>query len=315
MFLIEFQNGVFGFELLVPPSVKKSYQEGRPANIYAQLILSKQKNIKLTRIIGYPMDTNFVIERNIIGKKTLKDLKIAVIGCGTIGGYLSRLLVQVGAGAIPRGNLLLIDNDRLLPGNFGRHLLGPRHLCQYKAQATAELLNDDFPESRVHYENKNVLALLKRLETFDLIIDATGEEALSYAINKHFVALKDMVPTILYVWLEGNGASARSFLYTDKNDACYRCLRPRFDKPEKFKALKGGATTRTVEATACGDSAYTPYSAAASTTAAALALEMALDFINDHPTPKFRTRIINENDAQSTKNQNVTRDFQCPACK
>lgn len=73
------------------------------------------------------MDDRYIVERNIPGHKTFADRKIALVGCGTIGGYLADLLVRAGGG-MGSGELVLIDNQKLAPGNIGRHRLGINRL-------------------------------------------------------------------------------------------------------------------------------------------------------------------------------------------
>jgi hypothetical protein len=69
------------------------------------------------------IDDRYLAQRNMPKSKTLAGKNIAVIGCGTIGGYLSDMLVKAGAGTCG-GKLTLVDFDCLLPQNIGRHRLG-----------------------------------------------------------------------------------------------------------------------------------------------------------------------------------------------
>ena len=76
----------------------------------------------------YPMtsvriDDKYIVERNVPESPTLAGKRIALIGCGTIGGFLAELLVKAGAG-MNGGDLALIDPEILLPQNVGRHRLG-----------------------------------------------------------------------------------------------------------------------------------------------------------------------------------------------
>lgn len=66
--------------------------------------------------------------------------RVAVVGCGSLGAAICRLLAQAGV-----GNFLLIDADFLEPSNTSRHVLGQRFLGKNKASATAAMLNEDFP--------------------------------------------------------------------------------------------------------------------------------------------------------------------------
>ena len=44
------------------------------------------------------IDDRYIAQRNIPGQQTLAGKRIALIGCGTIGGYLGEMLVKAGAG-------------------------------------------------------------------------------------------------------------------------------------------------------------------------------------------------------------------------
>ncbi len=52
----------------------------------------------------------------------LSQKRIALIGCGTIGGYLAELLLRSGAGC-GENYFHLYDNDSFKPHNFARHSL------------------------------------------------------------------------------------------------------------------------------------------------------------------------------------------------
>jgi tRNA A37 threonylcarbamoyladenosine dehydratase len=88
-------------------------------------------------------------ERNIPKSKTLAGKRIALVGCGTIGGYLSDMLVKAGAGSCG-GKLTLVDFDGLLPQNIGRHRLGFPDLLSNKAEAMAKNAAGLSPGVEVH---------------------------------------------------------------------------------------------------------------------------------------------------------------------
>lgn len=64
-------------------------------------------------MISIRMDDKYVAERNVPEGPTLAGKRVALIGCGTIGGFLAELLVKAGAG-LNDGDLALIDPDILL---------------------------------------------------------------------------------------------------------------------------------------------------------------------------------------------------------
>ena len=62
----------------------------------------------------YRIDDKYLAERNLPGSRTLAGLRVGVVGCGTIGGYLAEMLVKAGAGTVG-GKLTLVDMGRLEP--------------------------------------------------------------------------------------------------------------------------------------------------------------------------------------------------------
>lgn len=72
--------------------------------------------------------------------RSISKRKVAIIGCGSLGAAIARLLAQAGV-----GNFILVDQDNLTAQNTSRHVLGQRFLCKNKANATVKMLEEDFP--------------------------------------------------------------------------------------------------------------------------------------------------------------------------
>ncbi len=70
----------------------------------------------------------------------LRTKRVVVVGCGSLGATVIRLLAQSGL-----GHFLLVDPDELSPANVARHALGMRFAHRNKAGATAHSLREDFP--------------------------------------------------------------------------------------------------------------------------------------------------------------------------
>jgi hypothetical protein len=89
---------------------------------------------RITRLHACRLDDEYLAQRNIPSMQTLAGKKIAVIGCGTIGGYLVDALAKAGAGT-GGGQLTIVDYESLGPQNLGRHRLGMVHVFMNKAAA------------------------------------------------------------------------------------------------------------------------------------------------------------------------------------
>lgn len=108
---------------------------------------------------------------------------VAVVGCGALGGFVTRLLAQAGV-----GNFILVDPDALRPENTSRHVLGQRYVGQLKADALGRMLREDFPHvGQITPYRGRIERLsgqpLERLVAADLIvsagIDFVGDAALN----------------------------------------------------------------------------------------------------------------------------------------
>ena len=90
------------------------------------------------------------------GQQRLLQSRVAVVGCGGLGGYIVEMLVRLGV-----GNLLVIDPDFFVESNLNRQLLATTEtLGRYKAEVarerggiinpvvTIEALNQSFQSER-----------------------------------------------------------------------------------------------------------------------------------------------------------------------
>ena len=132
--------------------------------------------LPIHRISVCRIDDRYLAERNLPGSKTLAGLKVGLVGCGTIGGYLAEMLAKAGAGTIG-GKLTLVDMGSLEPGNLGRHRLGFDALIKKKAEAMCDELRRVAPGIDAAAVVGDVKAA--NMGPLDLLIDATGEQGLT----------------------------------------------------------------------------------------------------------------------------------------
>ncbi len=250
------------------------------------------------------IDDQYLAQRNMPKSKTLAGKSIAVVGCGTIGGYLSDMLVKAGAGTCG-GKLTLVDFDCLLPQNIGRHRLGFPDLLSNKAEAMAEELKRLAPGTEIRALPVDVRRA--QLGELDLLIDATGEESLGHWLCGHYKAPTPM----LSIWIEGPGTAVRALLNTSEAGACYRCL---------WHSNKRGELRSTIDplpAILVGhgcEGLYVPFPASVSVHAASLGAEMTLDWVNGVSTPALRTRLIDRTQQIATPDCDPLPDRECPLC-
>ncbi|MCC3735952.1 ThiF family adenylyltransferase [Rouxiella badensis] len=260
--------------------------------------------LKVMPISVVRIDDGYLAQRNIPNFKTLAGKNIAVVGCGTIGGYLADMLVKAGAGTLG-GKLTLVDFDYLLPQNIGRHRLGFPDLLSNKAEAMSKELRRMAPSTEIRALPVDVRQT--QLGKLDLLIDATGEESLGHWLCGHYPHPTPM----LSVWIEGPGTAVRALIRTTASGACYRCI---------WHSNKRGKLHSTVEHSpiilaghGC-EGLYVPFPASVSVHAASLGTEMALDWVNGTYSPTLRTRLIDQTKQLATPDCDPFHDPECPLC-
>lgn len=260
--------------------------------------------LKVMPISVVRIDDRYLAQRNIPKLNTLAGKNLAVVGCGTIGGYLSDMLVKAGAGTCG-GKLTLVDFDHLLPQNIGRHRLGFPDLLSNKAQAMAKELKYQAPGAEIRALPVDVRQA--HLGELDLLIDATGEESLG-----HWLCDRYPFPlSMLSVWIEGPGTAVRALMRTNVSGACYRCLWHSNRKGELRSTL---APLPEILAGHGCEGLYVPFPASVSVHAASLGAEMALDWANGIYSPALRTRLIDRTQQLATPDCDPQRNQECPIC-
>ncbi len=261
------------------------------------------RNSIVHRVACHRIDDAYVADRSNPGQGTLAGRRILLIGCGTIGGYLADLLVKSGAGTAD-GELALADNDLMLAKNIGRHRLGFNSILRNKADALSSELARTHPGHKV--TPLPVDALEIDLSTFDLVVDATGEEALSHLLVKKLQRPR-FVPS-LSIWIEGPGTAVRGLLRDVADAACTRCL----GEANAYPVVAGEIEKR-FAGVGC-EGLYVPFSITASLQAACLALEMALDWSEARNMPRLQTRLLDLGLVKGTADLDPPRERRCPAC-
>ncbi len=302
-------NGCVGVEPILTKVMKMGIQRREGLQWLLQ-----HRTVMTRRFSGTRVDEKFLFGRNLMAHPPLLGRRIALIGCGAIGSHLASMLVHSGAG-FGGGSLLLLDNQMLQPGNVGRHFLGPTHIGEYKSLALKDELAHLFPDGSITSKITEAVAFLENLSGYNLVIDATGEEALSIAVNEWIVRAKESGggPDALYIRLFGNGVAAQSLLFTDRDHGCFKCLRPVLGEPARFDPVRRDQTIVQQVAT-CGESVFVPYAVSAPAVAAALALQATLEWNTGTPDFRLRTLRIEPKATNEVAPKNLIRSERCPCC-
>ena len=309
---VKAENGCVGVSL----SAKTSVLRGAQRRVgFRRIAQASADRIRVERLSGARIDLHSIFGRNMYRQSPLTGRRFALIGCGTIGSHLAKFLVQNGTGH-EGGVLLLLDNQTLEPGNVGRHYLGTARVGEWKAEALKQELLGQFPEVNVQASRADAEAFFANLASYDLVVDATGEEALSVALNHSLVGRRRVggrTPDIVHVWLYGNGVAGQALLVDGPQFACFKCLKPDHEGQWRFNPLKSGNTVEQTAA-ACGEAQYIAYGVAAPAMAAALGLQLVLDWNSGSPGPRLRTVRVEKKATVEIEDTNPRPSDRCPAC-
>jgi hypothetical protein len=311
-FIIDSPYGRFGARLALDDVHRVSLKR-KPA-LYKQYLHVKGQSTKVARLSVSEIGTSFIHSRNL-SHGDLRSKRITVVGCGSIGGYVAQGLVRLGAGTGVGGLLTLVDPDSLGSENLGRHCLGLGYLFKDKAVGLRDELLHQFPCAKIE-ANVGSARPLAALFNEHLIVNATGEEAVSEMLNEYHVRRMQAggrrSAEVVHTWIKGAGECVQALWVDSLKFACYRC-RKNPDAPpnksERHKVLKAETQLKFV-----GCQAVTPYAVSAPMSAAALVLDMTAAWINGDVSPRFRTRAVETADVFKVPNKDLDRIDGCPAC-
>ncbi|EJE4206681.1 ThiF family adenylyltransferase [Vibrio parahaemolyticus] len=261
-----------------------------------------------------PCSSDHVIERNrSVSSPLLSNKRIALIGAGTIGGYLAHSLSQVGAGH-DAGYLVIYDNDVLKVGNVGRHILGIKFIGEKKSDSLKYYLEEQGLDLDIRAQGKFNLNI--DLSHFDLILDATGDQAFSLNLSSKVSEYRSQGGKILLIhsWISGFGHTAKSLL-DDGVNGCYAC---QFDyskgsiKTELYPSFASGKEPDASHLfkRSCGEN-HLPFGSEASMLAASLAIQLLRDRNKKAPSLLMR-RVSNQ--AIELKDKKLKKNPDCPSC-
>ncbi|MCI5208840.1 MAG: hypothetical protein D3910_08610, partial [Candidatus Electrothrix sp. ATG2] len=168
---------------------------------------------------------NYLIRRGG-AKISLADKKVAVIGCGSVGGNIAVNLAKSGI-----GELHLFDYDRFYPENMYRHVLGGLYIepvhPRYKVEQLAGdiMMNHPFVKAAPYVQGLlNIVPWKNEKISYDAIVVATGEFTQELRYNMEHHACKHPVP-VVYAWQEGFGVGGHCMRVGNPDTpGCLECL-------------------------------------------------------------------------------------------
>jgi sulfur-carrier protein adenylyltransferase/sulfurtransferase len=221
----ELSNGMKGGVVRISPCPldtkhKRTVKGVRPradGNIPIKL---DRRKWTIKRSVEHPVKD--LLTRTLDDPELLSERRVAIIGCGSLGGGIGRLLTQAGV-----GNIFLIDHDTLGYENIGRHELGADSTGLNKAEALGKKLLRRLPhlQSATWYDGTWQRLVDQKseaaLDGYDLIICATGEWNSESLLND-FQRARGLKTPIIYTWMERFALAAHA-VAIGPSGACFRC--------------------------------------------------------------------------------------------
>ncbi len=201
----------------------------------------------------------------------LSNYDIALVGGGTIGSNLLEQLVRLGAGNTVNHKIAIIDNDIYMPENYSRHTLSFSSFGKNKA---VELKNNILSSnSFINIESFSYSITNYSLDTFNMIIDTTGEENITDYINRKYKTL-DNQTVLIMAWIRTDGKEVNCLIIPNTKAPCHECF-----KYSKFYFRKN-IPENFPKRNSCS-SVYVPFPIIVSQQAALLTCKVILDFVNN----------------------------------
>lgn len=226
-------NGAcFGTITIRPPHAKVMRREKRntlgdgfrPGHVPQALSINRylSRGVKVTKATVERADHSWIHGRDQDPlQERLHRMRVAILGCGSLGGGLANLLAQAGI-----GNLLLVDPAILEWPNVGRHALGADSVNFSKAKRLEQKIIKAYPHlgdisSLCERVGPKAQSLMDKVTSCDLIVSTMGNWAAENFLND-VQQEREYFPPILYGWVEPNAAAAHAVLIP-QGKACLRC--------------------------------------------------------------------------------------------
>jgi len=172
--------------------------------------------ISIVKIIQHTKE--FLLPRSG-GTLDFQNKKILLVGCGSVGSFISQQLVQAGI-----GKLTLSDPDIFKADNLYRHNLSMIFNNHSKSRALRLELEYEYPYTKIEAQVLELSKIQKEvLIKQDLIIIAIGNPTQERSFNE-YLKKENINVNVIYAWLEGYGLGGHA-IYMDStmSNGCLQC--------------------------------------------------------------------------------------------
>lgn len=205
-FLVVFKNNhneLFGW---LYPIINKVTKGFRPLSNW-QFLNSKLSEQYYVERIGFASISPKRLDVRTSGIEINRDLKVAIIGLGSVGSNLLHYLTK-----FPISEYCLIDPDILKVENVFRNKFGFNYLNNFKTSIGKNEILSKNPFTKVLSFNKSIIEVLNKssiaLEQYDYRFVILGISRIEKYLIEHFVSIKSNKPIIL-IWVEPYMASGQ----------------------------------------------------------------------------------------------------------
>lgn len=168
----------------------------------------------------HPVSRRDLEVRNGAIAGTLGDRTVLLLGAGALGGDVADALGKAGV-----GKLIIVDHDRMRPGNAIRHVAGIAATGLTKPDAVRHVIRQHNPfvvvESMPCSATDDLEYLEELLGTADLVVSTIADENTEHVVNEAAVRLGK---SVVYGRALRAGTAARVFRVRPMRDACKACL-------------------------------------------------------------------------------------------
>lgn len=261
--------------ILVRRNVREGARHGfRQGKVPVPLMLIERRRDEVQRSKVDRADSWWVHGRD--GNADLTELlasTVRLLGCGSLGSPVARLLAAAGVGA-----QVLIDPETLTRANTGRHVLGAGNVDRLKAIGLRDRLARDFPHLAFDAVADRWQPIARDrpelLDNCNLLVSTIGGWNDERELNDWHVA-GHYAGTILYGWSEARGVAGQAVL-VGPDAGCLACGMDDHGDPRLSVASFDRQTLR--RETACGNF-FQPYGAAEIEAIAILVADLAIDLL------------------------------------
>ncbi|MHA2226880.1 MAG: HesA/MoeB/ThiF family protein [Candidatus Hodarchaeales archaeon] len=179
--------------------------------------------------------------------KILSQKKVAIIGMGSGGSLLAVYLAKSGI-----KNLIFIDDDHLETHNIIRHICDLTQLGRFKNKAVKDYIDFRIPDISITTVEKKFSLhtrtdadfYLDLFKNVDLIVAASGEHTVNFALNDFIHSNKLLIPVLYAGTFDGVRGGLMFNVDPRKDDYCYHCI---YSDPTSNGNIKTGSIPATIE--------------------------------------------------------------------